>query len=50
MANYICNDKGPVEMPDDFDIVKELSNVIYLQDEELSVMGLKIYGSPWQPT
>src|SRR4030042_3074064 len=26
-----------------------LTNAIYLQDEEISVDGVRIYGSPWQP-
>ena len=33
----------------EMDIRKELSNVTYLQDEAVNVMGFKIYGSPWQP-
>jgi Icc-related predicted phosphoesterase len=28
---------------------KILSNAVYLQDEEISVGGFRIYGSPWQP-
>ncbi len=28
---------------------KLLSNAVYLQDEEIIVDGLRIYGSPWQP-
>ncbi|XP_049961164.1 metallophosphoesterase domain-containing protein 1 [Schistocerca serialis cubense] len=30
-------------------VKKCLTNCIYLQDEELVVYGLKIYGTPWQP-
>ena len=26
-----------------------LQDAIYLQDEEVVIAGLKIYGSPWQP-
>lgn len=26
-----------------------LGDVIYLQDEEVTIEGIKIYGSPWQP-
>jgi Icc-related predicted phosphoesterase len=26
-----------------------LTNAVYLQDEEISVDGIRIYGSPWQP-
>jgi len=26
-----------------------LTNALYLQDEEISVDGIRIYGSPWQP-
>jgi len=26
-----------------------LTNAVYLQDEEISVGGIRIYGSPWQP-
>ncbi len=26
-----------------------LSNCIYLQDEEITISGIKFYGSPWQP-
>jgi Icc-related predicted phosphoesterase len=26
-----------------------LTNAVYLQDEEISVDGVRIYGSPWQP-
>jgi len=26
-----------------------LTNCIFLEDENVEVMGLKIYGSPWQP-
>jgi Icc-related predicted phosphoesterase len=29
--------------------VKQLRGVIYLQDKLTKVMGLQIYGSPWQP-
>jgi len=28
---------------------QELRNVTYLQDSEISISGLKIYGSPWTP-
>jgi Icc-related predicted phosphoesterase len=28
---------------------KILTNAVYLQDEEISVDGVRIYGSPWQP-
>jgi Icc-related predicted phosphoesterase len=28
---------------------KILTRAVYLQDEEISVDGLRIYGSPWQP-
>lgn len=28
---------------------KELKSVIYLQDEEVTVEGIRIYGSPWTP-
>lgn len=28
---------------------KILTQAVYLQDEEISVDGLRIYGSPWQP-
>lgn len=28
---------------------KNLSNAIYLQDQSIELLGLKIYGSPWQP-
>ncbi len=32
------------------DVSREvLKNVIYLQDEEIEIEGLRIYGSPWQP-
>ncbi len=31
------------------DIKKELTNCIYLQDSSVTLCGLKIYGSPWQP-
>lgn len=27
-----------------------LTNVMYIQDEEIEIKGLHIYGSPWQPT
>jgi Icc-related predicted phosphoesterase len=26
-----------------------LTNAVYLQDEEISIGGIRIYGSPWQP-
>jgi Icc-related predicted phosphoesterase len=26
-----------------------LTNAVYLQDEEISIDGVRIYGSPWQP-
>jgi Icc-related predicted phosphoesterase len=28
---------------------KMLTNAVYLQDEEMTVEGVRIYGSPWQP-
>jgi Icc-related predicted phosphoesterase len=28
---------------------KILTNAVYLQDEEITIGGLRIYGSPWQP-
>lgn len=28
---------------------KQLNGIIYLQDEEVTINGLRIYGSPWQP-
>jgi len=31
------------------DVVEEHPEVIYLQDQEATVEGLRIYGSPWQP-
>ncbi|CAB4065127.1 Metallophosphoesterase domain-containing protein 1,Metallophosphoesterase MPPED2 [Lepeophtheirus salmonis] len=31
------------------DIRKELTNCVYLQDSYVTVYGLKIYGTPWQP-
>jgi len=31
------------------EILKKYPNVIYLQDEEVIIEGIKIYGSPWQP-
>jgi len=31
------------------EILKNYKNVIYLQDEEVIIDGIKIYGSPWQP-
>jgi len=30
-------------------ILDEYPDVIYLQDESITVEGIKIYGSPWQP-
>ena len=31
------------------DMKKELTNCIYLQDSSVTICGLKIYGTPWQP-
>lgn len=31
------------------DCRKLITNAVYLQDEEIVIDGLKIYGSPWQP-
>ncbi|QQP49017.1 Uncharacterized protein FKW44_009528 [Caligus rogercresseyi] len=31
------------------DVRRELTNVTYLQDSGVTLYGLKIYGSPWQP-
>jgi len=31
------------------DIQGLFSNAIYLQDSEVTILGLRIYGSPWQP-
>jgi Icc-related predicted phosphoesterase len=31
------------------DMKKELTNCVYLEDSEIVIRGLKIYGSPWQP-
>jgi Icc-related predicted phosphoesterase len=31
------------------EIVKKYPNITYLQDSSVTVEGLKIYGSPWQP-
>ena len=31
------------------EILQNYPNVIYLQDQSIEVMGLNIYGSPWQP-
>jgi predicted phosphodiesterase len=28
---------------------KKLTNAVYLQDDEITVDGVRIYGSPWQP-
>jgi Icc-related predicted phosphoesterase len=28
---------------------RRLTNAVYLQDEEITVDGVRIYGSPWQP-
>jgi Icc-related predicted phosphoesterase len=30
-------------------ILKRYDNIIYLLDEEVTINGFKIYGSPWQP-
>jgi Icc-related predicted phosphoesterase len=30
------------------DMKKELTNCVYLEDSEIVIRGLKIYGSPWQ--
>ena len=38
------NDQPSVE-----EMKKELTNCIYLQDSSISLYGLKIYGTPWQP-
>lgn len=36
--------------PDRFlEILKQFDNVIYLEDEEVIIEGIKFYGSPWQP-
>jgi Icc-related predicted phosphoesterase len=31
------------------EILSDFADVIYLQDSSVELMGLKIYGSPWQP-
>ena len=31
------------------DIKSLLTNCTYLEDESLHLMGIKFYGSPWQP-
>jgi len=31
------------------DIKKELTNCIYLEDQSVTLRGIKIHGSPWQP-
>jgi len=31
------------------DIKKVLTNCVYLEDESADILGIKIYGSPWQP-
>ena len=38
------NDEPSVE-----EMKKELTNCIYLQDSSVTLYGLKIYGTPWQP-
>ncbi|XP_055686883.1 metallophosphoesterase domain-containing protein 1 [Lutzomyia longipalpis] len=30
-------------------VKKQLTNCVYLQDEEIELYGLKFYGTPWQP-
>lgn len=30
-------------------IVKSFNNIIYLQDSSVTIEGVKIYGTPWQP-
>ena len=31
------------------EILKNYKNIVYLQDQEIVLDGIKIYGSPWQP-
>lgn len=38
-----CFQKEPNES------IKLLTNAIYLQDQFIEILGLKVYGSPWQP-
>ena len=37
------------EASDALRLVEEYPNIKYLQDSELTINGLKIWGSPWQP-
>jgi Icc-related predicted phosphoesterase len=39
----ICLERTPEEGRN------RLSNAIYLQDQAITLLGIKIYGSPWQP-
>ncbi len=32
------------------DILDKYPNIIYLQDSSIEIEGIKIYGTPWQPT
>lgn len=36
--------------PEDIEVwISRFPNIIYLQDEAITIEGIKIYGSPWQP-
>ncbi len=37
------------ESPSPSQMRAELTNCVYLEDSATSVLGLNVYGSPWQP-
>lgn len=44
-----CTRSGPASTKKRQSLLDLLKHCVYLEDSSVTVMGLKIYGSPWQP-
>ena len=48
-GNHELSFEDPVKMNKIREIISQHSDIIYLQDESVTIDGIKIYGTPWQP-